>query len=495
MLQPETKENKVSTLFLVLMVSVTSLIWAGGVYFYDFPQLFEQVLITEFKVSTFEVGFLYSIASTPAIILIPLGSWMISHIGISMGAIVFTTMMFVGIFFCFLGVKTGNYDLIIIGRAIFGVGYETCYVVQASCTEKWFSGRFLTLAFAINRSCCYLFASLAAYFQPIIFISSRSLETSLFYYTVVSSSCCVFGFIYYFLDRKYEHNLKDDEPEMNEEGEEVQSRTSNEDEQKFYLSDLKNISLHSWLLLMLFAVFSNCLYQFSNFGTDCFVNRFGFDYIAAKDRMSLIPILHMIFIPLFGSIMSVVGRKELFLLAGTVIGVVSYGLMATLADDANNLAVLALVGCSAFFSILNSGFWGSFALTLPKAACGPMFGICLAIQNIFLAIFPPIFSYFNQDRTPEAYQNCLYLLIGLCGCCFLIALAIAIIDLKGDRVLHLPENSQKVKDFRDRINREFILKRNKGTVNDEYKSLKSKGDLPSTMPDSSENEDLGVIRV
>lgn len=284
------------------MMSTIAFVWAGGVYFYDFPQLFEQVLITKFRIDTLEVGLLYSLASAPTIVLIPVASWLINIIGLNSGAVLFNFLMYLGIMGCFMGNYYKNYLFFIIGRALFGLGYETAYVIQSSCTEKWFSGRFLTMAFAVNRIVSYSFSSFAAYIEPVIYEKSRALESPLFLYGLIISFTCFISFFYFLLDFKNEHKLEDEAEEENK----------GIKDQKFKMADFKKISSQAWLMIITFGVLSNCLYQFTNTGTDALVNRFGFDYLEAKDMIAIIPIVNMIMIPVFSAVISWTGKKGFF---------------------------------------------------------------------------------------------------------------------------------------------------------------------------------------
>lgn len=49
---------------------------------------------------------------------------------------------------------TDSFILIIVGRALYGIGGETLMVCQASIAERWFTGKFLTLAIGLGNSVC-----------------------------------------------------------------------------------------------------------------------------------------------------------------------------------------------------------------------------------------------------------------------------------------------------------------------------------------------------
>lgn len=451
--------------FLALMMLTTSFIWAGAVFFYDFPQLFEEILLTQFKTDTFGVGLLYSMASVPLLILIPCFSSLVSSLGLNVSAVVFNTCVFTGVLLCFLGARYQNFNLMIAGRFIFGVGFDCSYVIQASCTEKWFSGRFLTNAFGINRIVCYTLSSLGAYYAPNLFLEHRTLEAPLFFYGVVTAFCWFMSFLFYILDMRNEHLLGLDSSEEQK-------------KERFTIADFPKISLQAWLLLVLFSVLSNCFYQFTNFGTDCLIIRFGFKYVEAKNTMAILPIVNMLSTPVFSSTISVVGKKGLFLCLSALVIIANFTFMTILGEN-DKRAAIGAAGVGVFFSMLVSSFWSSFTLSLPKQAVSVLFALCIAGQNLMLAILPPLFSHLNKDRTPEAYQNCLYLLILIGVICFVIAVIVTIKDFRENKIIHLPENSEKVKKFREQLNAEFSLAKKKEAENSDYKSLKGTVDTSS----------------
>lgn len=71
---------------------------------------------------------------------------------------------------------------------------------------------------------------------------------------------------------------------------------------------------------------------------------------------------------------------------------INYSFLASLGSEKDNKVIIGVIGVGIFFSLMISSFWSSLSLILPKQAVPVMFGICIAVQNLFLAGFPLIFQ-------------------------------------------------------------------------------------------------------
>jgi hypothetical protein len=60
-----------------------------------------------------------------------------------------------------------------IGRAVFGLAAEVVFVAQVGITDKWFNGKFLSIAYSLNRLVTYLFVSGSTYYFTEIFLEKK----------------------------------------------------------------------------------------------------------------------------------------------------------------------------------------------------------------------------------------------------------------------------------------------------------------------------------
>lgn len=186
--EPEIKLNK-NLLFglLACMLFVNF----GNVFSYDFPQLFENVLISKFNVDAIQVSFLYAIYSIPNFIFAPILSIMLNHTGLGFGAIILSSMVFLGQLLVYYSCQTNSYLLMIVARGLYGIGAESLVVAQASMAERWFTGKFLSLAIGLNNVVCQLGVASAAWICPTIFVGKRDIQCVVF----VMACLCFFCWI------------------------------------------------------------------------------------------------------------------------------------------------------------------------------------------------------------------------------------------------------------------------------------------------------------
>lgn len=248
--------------------------WAGPMYFYDFPQLFEPQLIKHFSVSTVEISLLYSSSSAPNLVSNLMAAWVIEKIGLGVATVIFSAQCFFGIFICFLGITLNRFELLLVGRLVFGFGYGTMFLTQTTANERWFNGKFMTLASGLCRSCVYLFAAVSSYLQPEFYFMDRGFELPFFVYAIVAFACFVTTAIFGAVHIKKKYLL-----ETHAEKEAMKS--------KFSLNDFRHTGFLPWLISMNISLVSNCYYQVMNFTTDMLVKRYGMKYVAAPRAVGI----------------------------------------------------------------------------------------------------------------------------------------------------------------------------------------------------------------
>ena len=135
-------------------------------YIFDFPQLFEHVLIDTFEIDALKVSYLYAIYSIPNFVAAPLISVLLNYTGFGFGAIMLSFLIAISAFLQFLACKFNLFWLMVVARAIFGVGGESLAIAQAAMAEEWFTGKFLTVAIGINNVVSLLGSGSAAFVGP-----------------------------------------------------------------------------------------------------------------------------------------------------------------------------------------------------------------------------------------------------------------------------------------------------------------------------------------
>lgn len=122
----------------------------GNYYFYNTPSIFSDGIIKEFDVTMVHIGYLYMIMSLPNFISVPLGTFLISKIGLGYITLLYATMNFIGQIVFYIGISKGSFALLIIGRGIWGIGFDNMMNCQNSIANRWFKGKFLSVAIGFN---------------------------------------------------------------------------------------------------------------------------------------------------------------------------------------------------------------------------------------------------------------------------------------------------------------------------------------------------------
>ena len=108
--------------------------------------------------------------------------------------------------------KIDSYILMIIARGLYGVGAETLIVAQASMAERWFTGKFLSLAIGLNNVVGQLGAASAAWLGPTIFVGKRDIQWVCFIMCCLCFFCWAIAIGYFIIENK----LKKDESDQDD---------------------------------------------------------------------------------------------------------------------------------------------------------------------------------------------------------------------------------------------------------------------------------------
>jgi nitrate/nitrite transporter NarK len=212
---------------------------------------------------------------------------------------------------------------------------------------------------------------------------------------------------------------------------------------------------------------SQSYFMFTQMSTECLIKRFGLTLEEAKNRLFLMPLLALIAIPFYSFLVGKYGKKTLWLLTGFAIAITSYVLMLILptvsgsGENQNHKSTKTLLYISIFLlsqfrAIQGSVIWSSIALTSPAPSVSLAFGVALFLNNLAGASFPNILGAIIKPDTYAAFQDGILfvLLIACCGMVFCICLLIT--DKKRGGLLWHPENGDKVRLLKDKINQRAI---------------------------------------
>ena len=187
---------------MALVFGAMVLLNFGCLYVYDFPQLFTDTLIKDFGISTSQISWLYSIYSIPNFVFAPIGSMILNKTGLGIGSMLVTGIAMMSMIVFYIGIETKSYAILVLARGIFGIGAETLIICQTTIAEKWFTGKFLSVAIGFNNVISLIGAAVASMLGPFLFTSFGNLQVP----TIAGILACVLsftcGFVYWTVETK-----------------------------------------------------------------------------------------------------------------------------------------------------------------------------------------------------------------------------------------------------------------------------------------------------
>lgn len=127
-------------------LTLMSLFICGGYWAYDNPAELQSQIMKDFGVSVTTYSYTYSVYSLPNIIIPLFGGFIVEKIGKGKSLIATAFLVTVGQVLCSIAGFSKSFALLIFGRALYGIGGETMYVIRQCYIAKWFYDQEFSLA-------------------------------------------------------------------------------------------------------------------------------------------------------------------------------------------------------------------------------------------------------------------------------------------------------------------------------------------------------------
>lgn len=277
----------------------------------------------------------------------------------------------------------------IVGRIMLGTGLETVCVMANRTIVKWFKGKELALALAINMVFGRLGSAGTNFFG--LEIANGSVSAGLSFAATLIGLGLILFLIYLIFDTKLDRQ-------------EVLIDNGNEEEQ-FKLSDLvKLITNPSFIYITLLCVaFYSAVFPFIQYAPDLLVNKYGFssvlpdlsnmsfwERIGAYFRngskvTSFIPFATMLFTPLFAFFLDRKGRAATLMIIGAFLLIFAHISLSLL--NSVFFGYMGLFALGIAFSLVPAAMWPSVAKIVPENRLGTAYATMFTLQNYGLAVF------------------------------------------------------------------------------------------------------------
>jgi len=378
-------------LVLILLSGLTF----GTYWFQDCLGPLKGLFETELGFTSSQFGLLVSSTTWANLaLMIIVGGIALDRWGTRKTGVIFGALATIGAFLVYFGSKgtfgtdkNTTLTVMIIGRILFGTGFETVGVMVSRDIVKWFKGYELALAMGINMGFGRLGSAGTNFFG--LDIAGGSVAPGLSFAAALIGLGLIMFLIYLFFDRKLE-----DSEEM---------KASSEDQFKFKdVMDL--ITDRSFIFIALLCVaFYSAVFPFIQYAPDLLVNKFGFSYnmpdlsnFSFLEKLkamfsngakvtSFIPLGTILFTPIFGRLVDKKGKAASLMILGALLLIFAHITLSIL----NNvvLGYLGLLSLGVAFSLVPAAMWPSVAKIVKQNRLGTAYATMFTIQNYGLAAF------------------------------------------------------------------------------------------------------------
>lgn len=373
--------------FRWIVLVVISLAMFGNYYVYDCISPMADVLKTKLGFSDANIGLLQAIYSIPNIFMVLIGGFIIDRIGTRRATMIFGVLCLAG---AALTAVSGTVTSMAVGRLVFGLGAESLIVAVTTAIAKWFKGKELSFAFGLNLTIARL-GSFAALNSPSWASWAYEDWRMPLLISVAFCTFCVTGAIFYWV------------LEAGAEKRYALGRANQTD--KVVFSDIFRFGLSYWFIVALCITFYSGIFPFQTFAVKFFMEAHGVSRETGGFLSSMLTLFAMVCTPLFGLMVDKIGRRSLFMMAGSLLLIPVYLIMAY--TQISLYVPMAMMGIA--FSLIPAIMWPSVAYVVEENKLGTAYGLMTLIQNIGLAGFNLLIGWANDSTgasaaNPEGYN-------------------------------------------------------------------------------------------
>ena len=391
---------------VVLLVSITI---ATCYYFYDAISPLKGTLTSELGWDSADYGQFRSAYAWPNVFLLMavIGGVIADKLGIRITGNFFVSSMVVGAFLTWYGATdyfngggfghafmssflsgwSPSLKMMWLGFLLYGFGAETSIVIFSKVIVKWFRGREVALALAINLALARVGSMMGLIVSPRVL--KPDWTTSLWLCFVLMVIGLLAWVVYTFVDVRFERQRS---MVGTAEGDEE------EPEEPFRFSDLGNLITNPSFVFIVFlcVTFYSAVFPFMNYAPDLLVNKWGMSLTRASDIASTVYFGTIFFTPLFGWVIDFRGWGASLMVVGSamLIGVHLIFALTTV----NPLIPMFLLGMT--FSLVPAAMWPAIARIVGDNRLGTAYGLTFSVQNIGLFLFPILIGLVLDGTNP-----------------------------------------------------------------------------------------------
>jgi MFS family permease len=374
-----------------LVLVFVSLAMFGNYYVYDSLGPVVDLMRSELGFSYQQIGWLSTAYNVAALLMLLIGGYIIDRFGTKQAITVFALICFSA---AVLTAATPNYETILAGRFLLGVGAEPLIVAATTVLAKWFRGRELSFAFGMNLSISRLGSASADWSTGFASPLYSNWQDPLWLATGVAAVSVTGAILYWIMEHRAAGRS------------ELGPAASSD---KLSLREMYRFSPSYWYIVALCVVFYSTVFPFRSFAIDYFQQAHGLTRETAGMLSSLLPFAAIFATPLFGLLVDRVGRRSLFMAVGSMAMLPLYLAVTYLPAGPGVLLpftggsevpltlLLVIVTLGLVFSLIPAVMWPSVAYIVEQRRLGSAYALMTFCQQIGWAVVPIVIGSLNDS--------------------------------------------------------------------------------------------------
>lgn len=379
-----------------IILALMSLLCLASYYIYDSITPLGTMMRQELGMSGSDYGLLFSAYSFANVFLlmVVLAGVLVDRLGLKISGILYGFICLLGAALTAIGASSSlphwlgplygplagffpadwspELKIMLLGRALFGVGAEAVLIVNNKVLARWFLGKELAFAYGLNLTIIRLGTFLALNVQAPL-AEAWGMIPALWFAAFVMSTGCAGYFVYLWMEGAAKGR-------PGAPGED----TETEAEEQFRLRDTFSFSPSFWLITALCVTFYSAVFPFQAYAPDILVQKFGYSAALAGTYTSMLILGTMIFTPIFGWLVDRFGKRATMMIWGSLVLIPCHLLLGL--THFPPVILMFIVGVS--LSLVPAALWAAIPMMVRANHLGTAFGVIGFVQNIGLMVFP-----------------------------------------------------------------------------------------------------------
>jgi len=352
-----------------LVLLACSVAMFGCYYTFDALYPVTPLLEAAFGITGEQVGLLDTSYNVAALLTLIAGGVLIDRVGAATAAVLFGAIGALGTLLIAVlpaWVPSAPWAGMMVGRFLLGIGSELFIVAATTVIGRWFKGKEISFALAIQLLIARggswfadqspdMFKGLFASWQPPLLLAAA-----------LGGLWLVFAAVYAALERTAARRYA------------VRSAGATD---KLVLGDLVRFDLGYWWVVGLCVAFYATIFPFRTFANMYFIDAHGVTPERAGELKSLLPLFSMIGMPLFGLLADKIGKRALLMAAGSALLVPPFFLMAYTRLPLE----VSMVMLGVAFALVPAVLWPAVTYLVPEERLGSAYALMTFCQQLFWA--------------------------------------------------------------------------------------------------------------